>query len=863
MPNPAFQDTNAEYTYGDIFNYNLWTASTEITLTNVPWNNDYRDIVKFDNQGDLDAFINESPVTNTRIEGASYARINRPVRLAIPFNKAYMYNYLRASNPAQPIANDRPKAFYYFITDVEYVSPSVTQFNVQLDVWQTFGYEAKFGNSYLQQGHAGIANEKNFDNFGRDYLTIPEGLDTGNEYRHVAKRTQKIFEYNTGSGLRDYNILVCSTVDLTADPGDYKDPKLRTARGENLQGMPSGAEYYAFANVAEFRQFMAAYSNFPWVTQGITSISAVPNLVQFGYQLTPVTVKYNVRIYKIAADTGLSNFWGQFVNWRNNDEIRGDIPARYRHLNKFMVSPYLMVEVTTWTGSPIVLKPEAWADENATLTMKMAIAPPGARAVFYPNKYNANPGSPVESKQIGQRRVTFDDNGDYLDISTQISNFPQFAIVNNQSINYLASNAHGINQQFANADWSQQRALQGNATSYDQASMGMYTTSAQGDVSRAAATQSTAISNNAAGMRALQSGMNSVANAATSATPMGIAGAGLGIANAAIGYGIETSTANANLANQNSASLASQNLTVDNAGFNRDTNKALADWSARGDYAQSIAAINAKVQDARLTQPSTSGQVGGEMFNIINDAAEVSTRWKMIGPAEIRAIGEYWLRYGYQIRQFAFIPSSLMVMTNFTYWKVSELYLISTKIPESYKQAIRGIFEKGVTVWKDPKKIGQIDIADNRPIAGYALDSEASTKPPVVTPPDNIDPIEDDDKMILVKALERYWGVSKGYVRVLDEEGMTIPSRVYGIPLEYSRSDLIALFYLHGIPVEFADYDVFHAEWPGNVWSFELAAAKVAANEAQVDRDNAVDIKKILGDIMLVVSDLADDGAAS
>jgi hypothetical protein len=60
-------------------------------------------------------------------------------------------------------------------------------------------------------------------------------------------------------------------------------------------------------------------------------------------------------------------------------------------------------------------------------------------------------------------------------------------------------------------------------------------------------------------------------------------------------------------------------------------------------------------------------------------------------------------------------------MSKFTYWKLSETYISAANMPESFKQTIRGIFEKGVTVWADPTYIGNTDIADNVPLDGIIL----------------------------------------------------------------------------------------------------------------------------------------------
>jgi hypothetical protein len=156
------------------------------------------------------------------------------------------------------------------------------------------------------------------------------------------------------------------------------------------------------------------------------------------------------------------------------------------------------------------------------------------------------------------------------------------------------------------------------------------------------------------------------------------------------------------------------------AGSIRDTNQQYANFAANGDYAMARLATVAKMQDARMIQPSTAGQVGGDAFNLINGALGWSLRWKMPNLKVLRQIGDFWLRYGYAVHQYVTLPTDLMVMTRFTYWKLSETYLGVAPVPEGFKQTIRGIFEKGVTVWRDPDDIGAIDWADNQPVAGIS-----------------------------------------------------------------------------------------------------------------------------------------------
>jgi hypothetical protein len=261
--------------------------------------------------------------------------------------------------------------------------------------------------------------------------------------------------------------------------------------------------------------------------------------------------------------------------------------------------------------------------------------------------------------------------------------------------------------------------------SYDQATSGMELSEQLNRLGINAATQNTSLANETASWRALQGSINSgISGAAGGAKggPVGAAtGALTGVANQVASWAIEVNQNNQSLGIANNLSSSSNRATVEQQGYVRDTNKNYADYAARGDYQNQIAAINAKVQDARLIQPTTAGQVGGDAFNLATYKWGYDIKVKMLNAGAMRAIGEYWLRYGYQINMFGQMPSSLMVMTRFTYWKLRETYITAAQCPETFKQAIRGIFEKGVTVWNNPADIGNIDIADNAIVAGIQL----------------------------------------------------------------------------------------------------------------------------------------------
>lgn len=730
MGNAITAPPNNNYDFGYDFNYALWTEGTVLTLCNVPWNNDYRDIVKFADRTALNSYINGLSNASVNVNNVSYIKPNTPIRLDIPFNAAYKYNYLRANNPLQPISGDVDKDYYYFITDVRYIAPNTTELVLQLDVWQSFGFDVNFGQCYIERGHVGIANTNNFANYGRDYLTVPEGLNLGTEYQVIMKQNNRVMAnsvpetYDANVEITNdtrFNVLAVSTVDLnTTTPGTPDAPVLHSAPGGTFSTIPSGASTYLWPDTQTFYAWLVAHKDKPWITQGIVSLTLIPRMERYipNFYWRTDGIPNNTPSQRLPAI-----LHKMIPNWRNHPLLASYIPDRYAMLKKLFTFPYMAVEVTAFNGSALVAKPENWADPDLSLVERLNPVPPNQRIAFTPFKYNALPGSSTDNLYQGAGDAnTFegDDNGDYIDFSVYITDMPTIAIVNNGAISYLAANAHGIAFQYSSNDWSQQRALHGNQVSYDQSGRAIQTMAQQSAIGITADTAQTGVTNSLLANRALINGVGQFAGAGEG----GLAGIANAAGVTALGFvnaGVTADANNQGLAIRQQAASAGAQANIRQAGYLKDTNRSLADWSAKGDYQNNIAGINAKVQDAALIQPSVSGQSGGDTMNLLNNNTVVSVRVKMIDRANMRLIGEYWLRYGYSVRQFYTPPSSLQCMSHFTYWKMMETYINTGPLPESMKQIIRGIFEKGVTVWSNPNNIGNIDFAINQPLSGITL----------------------------------------------------------------------------------------------------------------------------------------------
>lgn len=683
---------------GHEFSYASWTPGTKLTLGNVSWDSTYADLVTYKNADEVRAYLTRRGSRSMVVNNTRYIKANEPVRLSVPFNAVNRYNYIMVENPLQPVSGDVPQVFYYFIHDVQFIAPNTTQLNIQLDVWQTYQNAVTLGRCYVERGHVGIANKRQMEKNGARYLTVPEGFDIGDEYY----RTMPDMWIMTGENASKFGVVISSTVELQFDPGDKDNPNMQTALGSNInRSIPNGASIYYLDNGDKLSMLMTNLSNVPWVSQGIISVALIPALQN------PRGHVVNIGSTQVLKLSGYDKTQIQVMQKDFRENFLKSLPLKYRILKKFLTSPYMFLEFTFYNGEALVLKPEYMSESStgAEISFNIHAVPPNPRASFYCVGY------------LG--RTTYGHAGG-------ITNFPLTSIVNNSYVAYMASNAHSIAYQYQSADWSQSRALAGANLGFNQATAGMGLTEDLANQNIANAGQMRDLSNSVSGQRALLSGANSVVGGIAQGLGGNVAGGviqgGMGVVNAAADYAITTNQNNqsTNIQQQLMASRATSQ--INNAGYNRDTNLEYARFASQGDYANAIAGINAKVRDARVMSPTTSGQTGGDAFQLhMNGYYAMYSFVRTLTPGALEILGDFWLRYGYAINRFHKFDSGvstdqLHCMTHFTYWKMKEAKVISSDCPELYRKTIKGILEKGVTVWKNADDIGYVQVTKNQPL---------------------------------------------------------------------------------------------------------------------------------------------------
>jgi hypothetical protein len=716
----------------------------------------YRDVYWFDGPEKAIEYINDYNknryIPTVNIKNLTYCPQNAPVRINIPFSEANTFNYLIVRNSSFPISQkNRATTFFYFIQSVEYVAPETTQLTVSLDVWQTYHNLVRFRSAYIERSHCleqtqkVIANNwsgRDFVRFCRRWLKQPESFSLGERHAIYRSWFGNIITGNLNDFKRqfDYVAIIVSTTNLNADFGTTGNPTLNTALGSNVDSIVphlkttdqkssihliSGATYY-MCDLDKLPKIMEELSKAPWVSQGILDIYYVPaNTVQgedMSGKLSSIGLKKVVRtnnyqVVRVAEHFG-PNKLVEFLKVNNND-IKGKNLKRLKRFFKFYTSPYMFIELSFNNGQVMQVCPEYLNSSNLIdVSVESHLLPPSPRIVAYITGYNTDKVDTVWKTDT-----------EYVNEAMVIDNFPHVPVVNDQSMIWYASHAHSIAQNRNAASWGLDKSTRAADTSFDATMRGIRTGNAIMQNNLGAQNLNTALANTAqmahqqvnSANRAI-SGIGGAASTALS-NPLSAIGQLGGYVQGQVTSDISTGI---DINARNLSNVISQNLTRANqseqnalAGTNAAANRDLAKWASQGDYQQQIASLNASVKDAQITSPSVSGATGGDPFNWIMNGALIFAKLKMVGQDVIRRQGQFWERYGYACDFFlSQLPDRLQAMTRFSYWKCQDVRIVSSACPQTYIDTLRGMLEKGVTVWHSP-------MSDSEFYGDVSIDNEA------------------------------------------------------------------------------------------------------------------------------------------
>lgn len=266
------------------------TPSTDLKLLKVPIEIDEKNQITFSNATSQYNYFNS--LTKIEYDSFSYQRKDGVIRIPAHIDSIIEYNYVMYRN-----SNYSNKWFYAFITDMQYISDSMTAVTIKTDVYQTWQFKLTYKKCFVEREHV------NDDTIGLH--TVPENLELGDYINQEVTSTESNslnFLHTTGTHANYVVLAVTDTALGVAQPNpDYNG----IFGGLTLLVFPTFADCRGYINYAQSQlsednivsAFMVPYeigiqgSDFQWKTH--------TGGFQYGF-IEPVSLPVSLRYVQIS-----------------------------------------------------------------------------------------------------------------------------------------------------------------------------------------------------------------------------------------------------------------------------------------------------------------------------------------------------------------------------------------------------------------------------------------------------------------------------------------------------------------------------------------------------------------------------------
>lgn len=587
------------------------------------------------------------------LDNGTYQRKNINT-IQVPFQADEIADckYLRWQN-----RNYSQKWYYAFVTSINYINPGVSQINYELDVYQTYLFDMQWKQSFIEREHTARWTTDSKSNRIPVINTEPEGLEYGTDYKIISEHKLEQIP-NVGW------IVFGST-------------KIGSSVPRRIGNKPTGI-IYTFVPVWIGQRANVTFTNgsntllnasdvldlFATNTTLVNSLCSVvfyPFLPIRGVSYTqsgntiditfnaPVTtvplVGTGNYVFRFTALVSSSYDFIQRVDLQDSDAIYSGFP-NYTE-SKLLMFPYSFMELTTKRGDSMVLKMEYMNDRASGTPLRI-----GAFGTI----------SSVNKMTYALRNYLSDFTGFNMSCGLNDSSNSNLPITDDYSASYMQANSNSIRVAQSNAKFSQDTIIDNAYRSYETALAQRSTNFAKGMMN--------------AGAEGLGGVLGAVVGAGLGSPGMMVGGAG------GIGGGI--------------ASGVGAMLDYDQAKLNAKANYWNTTWSATTDYANTVATIMAKKNDAQQIPPTSKSLGGDYLFNMCNDTYALYLQRKTIYPEYANKLQNYFMQYGYKVNRLE-VPN-FRTRNSWNYIKMTEPNVYGN-IPMDDLMQIRDIFMKGITLW--------------------------------------------------------------------------------------------------------------------------------------------------------------------
>lgn len=718
-------------------------------------------VVYFDNKEQRDEWFENIPDTECYRFTTKFKELHRSLEIdvPIPYDMCAKHNYLRVEyaklanedSPVQFEGADGLTEWFWFIREVEFLAPNTTRLILMPDAFQTWIYDVNVTGMMLERGHAPM-----FAMRTDEYLANPIENNTFLLTDDVNFGDATQVQHIDACVLNASDMYAC--IATTADPHLYFGSK-----SGNDWCVPASAYYmvngepstYVFAvKPAVLDDFLSRIDrSCPQFKQTIQAIFfASGSLLDFGETF----YFFSWNCYEIKSSRKTFDFI-------ELDKGQFNYDSKYADMAKLYTSPYSHIEITDENGNTDIIKIED-TEGKINVSASLSIAYPFINIDAHLLGIGGSAKTTITFRNID--RHTFDISGQWYD-TLHSWNVPTFAVVLDPAKEYDYSsyfdrkqaqtdynanwdNAYDLaNTQIANASlnvsansasaaasntsataqaentigYNASVTIVDNGTTMDSALSTVAAADMQGSLAAASGFASGAIGSIGIGSGGMPSiGVSGLINSAI--------GASSTLASTAIGNGLTISlaadTIGANTGHQNASdtktrgdlsaqiamtnsTTAAQNGYISGSNANSAaTTKGNADRTANA--AQS--AIDNGIKQAALRTPFIFGNAAnGESAanKPIGLFAHVVTQSK----SAISSAGDEFARYGYMYDKQWNFDGNWNIGKYFTYWKLKDFWVSNLNVPDMYMDRLRFFLFGGVTVWRKPEYIGNINIYDN------------------------------------------------------------------------------------------------------------------------------------------------------
>lgn len=531
------------------------------------------------------------------------------------------------------------KWYYAFITNYTYISPNVTRIDYQIDVFQTYLFEMEFKTSYIERRHT-----RRFDDDGFPVInTLEEGLDYGSDYQIVDMQKFEQCENTIWC-------VVISKVALESIPtfkyggstiGGIQTPlyfyilPLDITTGNSLTISVNGGGAMPFNPLSDLFNLFSTNADF---------VGSIVTMYYTSYVPLPVTRVGNI----INVPSGFIDrvsvggyYFPKVLNFQNitrNIHVYDNIYSNFPKYteSKLYMYPYSICEISDMSGNTFTMKMENLTRVDNTKALDLGIM----TCIGFVPKTAIYPMYYLNNTNFLMGAIL-----DYGIINTETSDIP---IVDDYTATYMQSNRNTINTT--------------NKYAMDNAIRSVSQNNANNRLQNAVITREEQYNQTEAGLSMLGNALSADFGGMLSS-----------------GYNMIKSY---DLAEANRAGI--------------NMNNAFQNKNIMINAEQQIGLTQAKLQDINNVPPTVSNLGNNAMFNLTNKINGVYVMLKTIKPEYRERLTNYFKMFGYRVNSLE-VPK-LRYRESYNYIKTVNVNIVGN-IPEMYLETIKGIFDRGLTIW--------------------------------------------------------------------------------------------------------------------------------------------------------------------